>query len=513
MHPKAEEWTQRLKSAGFRYNPTRGRFESLAGRVASDTALILATQDPESSSQVVMDEIRRYSEEQEQQRIAAYTADDSETATVDDEVSFAKRFIERNQIDVLEAGSTVNFDLRDLKGDVVKYNCAVRRIPKEVKEVTGHKPLLVADVIAAVEAELRVMHGETIGSLKDSLRFDRSLQSESRRIRATLSNILCFPSCPDRRVVTTIFYHMLWQIKRKIFGLEVKDHMLLFLFGPQGCGKTTLLRRIGEPLGSLYAEPRISDLASKFGHEMATNHFMGNMEEFDSSDKSHLAVLKKFITQEFVTERQMFSSTNVRTAQNLTLFASSNRKLKRVIFDSTGMRRFFEIDLSWVGRFLDFDAVNSIDYYALWRGIDESVETPPIRRNAEIYQRILDKQEAWRYKNSVEVWLRQEARIPIDPETSDKIKVAKLFSDYLYWAKHYDPEDKMSLRKFSGLLEDTPGVAVTEDERGDSWTTLNRKLDDSENDDPAGVAPILHLVPPIAADGTPEEIITWEGLL
>jgi len=267
---------------------------------------------------------------------------------------------------------------------------------------------------------------------------------------------------------------MIWQIKRKLFGLLAKDHILLFLFGLQGGGKTTLIRKIGAVLGSLYVEPSVDELYAKFGSSFTADHYMANLEEFTWAAGQETQAMKKFVTQDVRSERRMHSMGTQRRPQNLTLFASSNRKLRRVFSDYSGMRRFWEIDCDWARPHLDHAAVNALDYEALFQGVDENNEISPIRRDPEIFAQINQVQDKWRKQSVVEIWLRANDMYPVlAGDATVEMEIEGLFRQFNDWSEEHDRKSMGSLERFRGMLEDLRDIEGTFD-RPNATVTIKK---------------------------------------
>ena len=60
------------------------------------------------------------------------------------------------------------------------------------------------------------------------------------------------------------FKHIVWQIKRKLNGLETKWHLALVLHGKQGCGKSEFLKKFFSILDELYLLLDGEDISDKF---------------------------------------------------------------------------------------------------------------------------------------------------------------------------------------------------------------------------------------------------------
>ena len=203
-------------------------------------------------------------------------------------------------------------------------------------------------------------------------------------------------------IVEAVLKHFLWQMKRNMFGLEVLDHMMPFVYGAtQRQGKSSAIKKLLSPIDSLWCNAKLSDLNDERKSKMFFNNYAGLLDEIQNSTKIEMERVKERITTQSITFRPLYSNNIVQLKNNCSLIAVSNKPLAFVLHDHTGMRRFYEIEVT---KQLNWTLINSIDYLALWQGIDENRSTPyiePYREQIEAHQ------EVSRDKCSVEQWIEE----------------------------------------------------------------------------------------------------------
>ncbi len=184
--------------------------------------------------------------------------------------------------------------------------------------------------------------------------------------------------------------HFIWQVKRKIFGLPVKDHMMLVLTGPQAGGKSfTVENQLCSP---------IKDYVSKYDFDVFDQNFMQPLYErnyvifFDELSKMNKADanrLKFYITTPTLDGRRINTESFRQYRQNSTFIGTSNDSLDEQLQDTTGSRRFCEIQTLQTEEFKrNHRILESIDYATLWQGIDENASSPivPFKETLRIEQ-------------------------------------------------------------------------------------------------------------------------------
>jgi len=234
-------------------------------------------------------------------------------------------------------------------------------------------------------------------------------------------------------VVEAVFAHFMWHVKRKVFGRPVEHHIMPILSGIQGNGKSTAVAKLLKPLEDFKLTPKLPDLTDPRHFESFDLNFVAFCDEMEQVEKTNIEGLKRFITGEDQTAREMYTSTNVKWMQNCTAIGCTNKSLSTLIYDPTGMRRFFEINTdphmptngAWT-------QLASIDYLKMWQQIDENIGgsecyIKPFKAEVEA------RQEDLRVPDPVESFLRETGALVVDPLHKKPVSRGDLFRDYKYY--------------------------------------------------------------------------------
>jgi hypothetical protein len=89
----------------------------------------------------------------------------------------------------------------------------------------------------------------------DSLQVRARGQASLRQLAET-----CFDCSDGVEFVVAVFNKFIWQVKRKIEGLPVTDHLMPVVLGVQGNGKSTLIRQMLAPIAELVARADFSEI-------------------------------------------------------------------------------------------------------------------------------------------------------------------------------------------------------------------------------------------------------------
>jgi hypothetical protein len=202
-----------------------------------------------------------------------------------------------------------------------------------------------------------------------------------------------------------VMKHFFWQVKRKLHGLAIEHHLMPVLFGKTGGGKSEAVGRLIKPLEELVDSP--SDLSfvndERQGFRLARAYIIF-VDEMGKAERTNVEVLKRSISAP-KTSWRVLGANRLTTAPNTATFiGATNRDLKELIYDPTGMRRFHQ--LKCLDR-LDWETINSIDYVKLWASVDHAAKTPllPVLDDLRILQ------EDLRAKDAVEEWLEERCNI------------------------------------------------------------------------------------------------------
>jgi len=171
-------------------------------------------------------------------------------------------------------------------------------------------------------------------------------------------------------VVVHVLAHWMWQIKRKARNQSTVYQIMPVLFGKQGSGKTKAVESLLAPIGSsLVINTDVKSITDKNYFKTMSEVLVGVMDELENADRTDINALKHQITATHNDYRTFYTQEIQKVPQRCSFIGTTNRSLSLQIQDSTGMRRFFEIVT--LDR-MDWEQLNLIDYYAIWRGIDEN---------------------------------------------------------------------------------------------------------------------------------------------
>lgn len=203
-------------------------------------------------------------------------------------------------------------------------------------------------------------------------------------------------------VVYAVFQHFIWQVKRKMFGLKVIDHLMPILYGStQRQGKSEAIKKLLSPIDSLWINGKFTDLADERHAKFFEQNFAMLFDEMRGAKKADVDATKERITAENISYRVLFTHHFSMIKNNCTLIGTSNSPLTLLIRDVSGMRRFYEIEIK---QKCDWDTINSLDYKAIWKGVDEQQDTPYIE---PFRDKIEKQQEDNRDQCSVEQWINE----------------------------------------------------------------------------------------------------------
>jgi hypothetical protein len=261
-----------------------------------------------------------------------------------------------------------------------------------------------------------------------------------------------------------VLSHLLWQVKRKLFNLKAKDHMMIIFRGKQGGGKTEAIKILFSVLEPWFKNASLKELTDDRWKHFFSNTYVAFCDELQYAEFADMDSLKGIISAEKVEARALGTNTYDNIRQNSTFVGASNRPVAELIKDSTGMRRFFE--LLTLDK-MDWNTVNSIDVTKLWQGIDENRESPytrPFKAEIEVLQNELTASD------SEADFLSEFGLIAEDSPTPRTyfLTNAQLYSSYNEWANRNGERPKAGSafhRKIKGM-----GLRAFADKQGNPAT-------------------------------------------
>lgn len=280
----------------------------------------------------------------------------------------------------------------------------------------------------------------------------------------------------------------MWLVKRKLMGLEVRDHIMPVLYGSQGGGKSRAAKALFKPLEDLgyVLNVSVSQLADERYLKVLSENFIAFADEMTAAERADVNSLKNIITASILTPRKLGTNSAFKIRQNCTFFGASNRHINEMIFDSTGMRRFYQINC--LSKF-NWTAVNNINYLQAWRSIDELREEGYLA--SEVVQTLLKaSQQHLVSHDDVDCFIEEHRLLPA-AKTAGAFRTQKqIFDDYSSWCvtsglpvrlSAYELAKRMRNRHFRTVVAKVEGKAcrgfyVTYGTEGPEPADDNRKV-------------------------------------
>jgi len=280
---------------------------------------------------------------------------------------------------------------------------------------------------------------------------------------------------------TIVMKHFVWQIKRKIFSKSVKYHMMPILNGKQGSGKSTAVIQFLDPVKEFAAKTNFKDITDERNHDVWSNYVL-LFDEMGHSATANLEVIKQKITADDFTGRVMRSNASTTIKNKTTCVGTSNKDLGRMVFDDTGMRRFYQIECLDL---LNWASLGAINYDMLWTSIDEN-GISPLETDPEMFKKISSIQEEKRQITLVEQFLIERnyvVPVKIGKQTSsdsERIKASDFFKEYQEYEKINTPHPEMTLNKFGRTVIDeskkVPGLTIKKTEGKNTFYDIKMKV-------------------------------------
>ncbi len=192
----------------------------------------------------------------------------------------------------------------------------------------------------------------------------------------------------------------IWQIKRKMIGEEVSNHIMPVFVGSQGGGKSTAVKRFITPLAEGFSTATFADIEDDRKSELFHWFPVLLFDEMEKAGKADVESIKSRITADFVKYRPLFTNAIKTIPMRASLIGTSNKPVNEIIHDGTGMRRFYEVKCR---ERMDWQAVNEVDYRSLWRSVNE-FKANPIET---VLEELRVAQAGLVAGNNVELWIAE----------------------------------------------------------------------------------------------------------
>jgi Virulence-associated protein E len=197
--------------------------------------------------------------------------------------------------------------------------------------------------------------------------------------------------------------HWLWLVKAKQSGRHGERHLMIVLYGPQESGKSRAAQAIIEPWAELADQKmEATTLTDERSRPALASRAIGLLDELAGLSRADANELKATITANEVGYRPMRSNDRRVLPMLMSFIGTSNRSVADLVHDSSGARRFYELQTP---AHCDWTAINAIDYHLLWQAASELDQAPGL-----VHRDIIAKEQVrliWR--DPIQRWLEDEA--------------------------------------------------------------------------------------------------------
>lgn len=338
---------------------------------------------------------------------------------------YVAAWLKRHNVTIDERGSLASPDKREYNDlldtmwlDYIGYLGEFNKNTDEKAKGTDEKNIRKAlDELLSIEMVARRE------ALFSSIKFDGA---ESTKLLELFVKALT--GATEQKVIG-VMAHLLWQIKRKLNDQDISYHIMPILLGKQGAGKSVALQRLFKPLANLSLELTLTEVTDARFYFAFNHNFIAILDEMAGAKKADIEILKKQITATHNDVRKLNTNRVTKIKQNASFIGTTNRAVSEIIFDTSGMRRFYEIRV--LDR-IDWAAINAIDYVELYRGINE---TRPEGYLPDVMAEVVLDQEKLVGTDDLQAFLDHH-HINCEKDPKKEFLSSDLYDIYKVWAEN-----------------------------------------------------------------------------
>lgn len=240
-----------------------------------------------------------------------------------------------------------------------------------------------------------------------------------------------------------VLKHFVKTVKQKLLLKHDKasKHMMPVFYGPQEAGKSELMKRF------LKMVAPVTNFSGKFTmysdqRELfnLTQYHVIMFDEMAKAERADVESIKNGITSERITYRVLGTNTQSEGMNNHLPIGASNLELHKIIRDTTGARRFWQI---YTLKKMDWDYINSCDFSLIWQSVDEDKEYI----EEEQLKLIRKTQEEFiRARTQTELYV--EDNIEVGAVDVKDVRGQMLYDDFKSYVKNNSLGSPMSSRNF-----------------------------------------------------------------
>ena len=155
------------------------------------------------------------------------------------------------------------------------------------------RELEVEDLRSYIQDALKVYrHGQAISTLRQLSTKISFVQTIENEIEAWVTALTGQNSPLDIAVMK----HFIWQVKRKLGGLSVENHIMPIIYGKSGIGKSYAVSKLIEPLIDVALQTDMSIFSDQFSKRAFSRNYLVFFDELNGSDNADINAMKQIIT-------------------------------------------------------------------------------------------------------------------------------------------------------------------------------------------------------------------------
>lgn len=231
----------------------------------------------------------------------------------------------------------------------------------------------------------------------------------------------------DKTDVTALA-HWMWQVKVKMANKSPSYHLMPIFFGKQEGGKTVALNKLIAPINNFRLNINLDQMGDDRYFRAMSENYVIVFDEMQGAQRTDIDALKKQVTIDYNDYRPLGTNEIFKVRQSCSFIGATNRPVSEQIVDSTGMRRFWQ--LNCLDR-LNWTALNEINYTEMWQGIDELRKDGYVLDSIEAIRAVQENMVA---KDELQAYLDLRG-IVVDTQPTRKLSSAEFYADYKQWAQ------------------------------------------------------------------------------
>lgn len=239
--------------------------------------------------------------------------------------------------------------------------------------------------------------------------------------------------------------HFIWQVQMKIHKgpesiLKSGNEAMLVLISPQQkTGKSTSVRYLLSPLAKegFVWHTSLDRLEDKFSVANLAYNYTAFFDDMGKAKSLSAEKFKQIVTAQDISFRAIYTQTEMTLPKLCTFIGTSNKPIRELIHDTTGLRRFHQILVNnsnvYTGKGIDLDTISKIDFSRLYKLTPLTEESPMFLFISPT--ELVEYEEAIRPKTVTECWLEDMGYQP-GGEEDHLMPTRELYQSLRVWASN-----------------------------------------------------------------------------